>query len=534
MLNQEQHGEIVVAKAAPERPLDALLRLASTARLHRSADGRLHARVKVGDRFNTYGLKASAGLQDWLTDAYFATCGQPPSEWAVRRVIGLLKARARFDGGTPSVSIRVGQFDGADPFYFVDLGDPSGRAVRIGPEGWDLVEKPGIHFWRPDGLMPLPTPQSGGSLDLLRPYVNVSDDDFRLLIAWLTAACRPVGPYPVLVLYGEQGSAKSTLTRILRLLIDPQNCPLLGEPKTTRDLMVTAVNGWLLAYDNVSSLSNDLSNSLCRLAFGGGISDRKLFSNDERFVIAAQRPLIFNGIEEFVVRGDLIDRSIIIHLPTILPASRRSEHTFWNAFRADYPRILGGVYDAIAGGLRELPSVSLPELPRMADYAQWGEAVGRGLGWDPGAFLWTYSGNCRDATVPLLGGSAVASVLFQTARTLDQKEWQGCSPSQAYAQLTRHMRWSAADSVRHLLPHEARRIMAASTARWPKDVQEFSKELRRIAPQCRLHGLSIDFKRTNEGRQIFFNYEELPGQESEEERQLRAAFEYARKSKGHS
>jgi hypothetical protein len=31
---------------------------------------------------------------------------------------------------------------------------------------------------------------------------------FRVLIAWLTAALRPVGPYPILSLHGEQESAK--------------------------------------------------------------------------------------------------------------------------------------------------------------------------------------------------------------------------------------------------------------------------------------------------------------------------------------
>ena len=102
---------------------------------------------------------------------------------------------------------------------------------------------------------------------------------------------------------------------------------------------------------------------------------------------------ILVGIDDFVVRGDLRDRSVFLHLPAIASTSRRTERTFWPEFQADYPRILGGVFDAIVGGLHALPSVHLKELPRMADFAEWGEAVGHALGWGSEAFLADYNDN---------------------------------------------------------------------------------------------------------------------------------------------
>ena len=102
-------------------------------------------------------------------------------------------------------------------------------------------------------------PSHDGSIELLKPFVNVSPSDYHLLITWLAAALRPAGPYPVLAIRGEQGSAKSTLAKVIRQLIDPQTAPLLGEPRNADDLMVTAVNGWLLAYDNLGVLSGRLS-----------------------------------------------------------------------------------------------------------------------------------------------------------------------------------------------------------------------------------------------------------------------------------
>jgi hypothetical protein len=155
------------------------------------------------------------------------------------------------------------------------LDSGSGRWHRGGDQD---SERPDIQFKRPAGMLalPVPVPVRGGSIELLRPYVNVDDAEFLLVIAWLTAALLPVGPYPILSLHGEQGSAKSTLARMLRLLIDPQACALLAEPASIRDLMVTARNGWLLAYDNLTDIPGWLSDSLCRLVFGAGFSGRAL------------------------------------------------------------------------------------------------------------------------------------------------------------------------------------------------------------------------------------------------------------------
>jgi hypothetical protein len=316
-------------------------------------------------------------------------------------------------------------------------------------------------------------PVHDGSIDLLRSHVNLTEPDFRLMIAWLTAAMRPVGPYPILVLNGEMGSGKSTLVKILRLLIDPQTCPVLALPKSVQDLMATAVNGWLLVYENITAIAGPLSDCICQLAFGGGFASRTLFTNDERTVIYAQRPVILVGVDDFVLRGDLRDRSVFLHLTAIPKTSRRTDGKLSQAFRSDYPRILGGVLDAIVGGLRELPSIDLKELPRMADFAEWGEATGRSLGWGAGAFLATYDTNRKEATELLLDDSTVANVLLRIAR--NGINWCG-TPMNLFHALTK----IAGNGAR---------------GRWPKTSSMFGNELRRIAPQLRLHGLSINFER---------------------------------------
>jgi hypothetical protein len=467
------------AKFEHKNAVQVLSRLTSTARLFRSADGRFCAQVPVGDRLEIYGLKSS-GFRDWLINGYLRDQPEPPSSWAIRRVVGMLEARARFHAGIPELFVRVGQDgDGEDAPYFLDLGDAAGRAVAIDERGWELVARPPVHFRRPEGLLPLPVPVHNGTIYLLRPYINLGEADFRLMIAWLTAALRPVGPYPILVLNGEQASGKSTLARILRLLIDPQACPVLALPKSTHDLMATALNGWLLVYENISSIADWLSDAVCQLAFGGGFASRTLFTNDERSVIYAQRPVILVGIDDFVVRADLRDRSVFMNLAAIPHSRRRTERGFWPAFRADYPRILGGVLDAIVGGLHALPSVELKELPRMADFAEWGEATSRGLGWGTETFGATYNTNRKDATEALLEDSEVAEVVLAMGKI--GVNW-AASPQVVYERITRG------------LDREAR-------PKWPKSPSMFGAELRRIAPQLRLHGISVDFRRRN-GKRI--------------------------------
>ena len=94
---------------------------------------------------------------------------------------------------------------------------------------------------------------AGGSIELLRSFINVkSDGDFVLLVAWLVAALRNRGPYPLIVLSGEQGSAKSTFSAVLRALVDPNTAPLRALPRSEHDLFIAASNAHVLAFDNVS------------------------------------------------------------------------------------------------------------------------------------------------------------------------------------------------------------------------------------------------------------------------------------------
>jgi hypothetical protein len=473
-----------------EGPVRVLLRLASTAGFFRSTDDRFYARVHVGGR-PEIDLLRSAAFRDWLIDGFSRTRGEVPSDWAMRRALAALEATARFAGRTPFIFIRVGHDhdgngngngEGNGRHSYLDLADRGGQAVKFGPDGWSIVCDPSVHFRRPHGLLPLPTPSREGSIELLRPYVNLGEADFRLLIVWMAAALRPVGPYPILALYGDQGAAKSTLTKVVGRLIDPRAAPLVGQPRNFRDLMRSAGNRWLLGYDNIGVIPDWLSDGLCMLSTGGAFDGHASFSGDEQHVIHAQRPVILNGIDEFATRADLIDRSLFLNLPPIDPSQRRREVEFWEAFQQDCPRILGGLLDAVVGGLHALPSVRLTELPRMADFAAFAESLGRKLGWPAGTVLSDFNDNRRDVTLDHIEDSPLGCCLLEIAA--DRLDW------------TR----TATDLLAELTAFVGKRV--AASPRWPKSPLSVSRELRRIRPLLRLHGISIAFQRTDDRRLI--------------------------------
>src|SRR5262249_49903033 len=154
-----------------------------------------------------------------------------------------------------------------------------------------------------------------------------------------------------------------------------------------------------------------LSDALCRLSTGGGFSTRELYSDSEEVIFSAMRPVILNGIEEGITRGDLVQRTVLVELPVIEPEQRRAEGEFWRAFEAARPGIFGALLDAVAAAIREAPNVRLPALPRMADFAEWSVAAELGLGWPTGGFLDAYTQNIASAHELALDASPVAQTL---------------------------------------------------------------------------------------------------------------------------
>ena len=266
-------------------------------------------------------------------------------------------------------------------------------------------------------------PNKVGPIEALNSFLNLaSRNDFVLIVAWPLAALRAGGPYPLLAISGEQGSAKTVLSKLLKALIDPNAAPVRSLSRQERELMIAANNGYLLAFDNLSGLPNWLSDALCRLATGGSFAVRQLYTDDEEMLFEAARPILLNGIEEVVSRPDLADRAIFLTLAPIGETQRRPGSELWREFEIARPRILGVLLDAVVHGLRAMSDVHLEQLPRMADFALWATACETAL-WPAGTFAHSYKANRRATIESIIEADPIATCV--RAIMVDRTMWTG-------------------------------------------------------------------------------------------------------------
>jgi hypothetical protein len=455
---------------------DILIELAQSAELFHTPDSTGYADLDINGHRETWPIRAR-GFRRWLARCFFeATQGAPSSE-ALQSALNVIEAKAHFDAPERIVHIRVGGLDGR---LYLDLGDEMWRAVEIDATGWRVIDNPPVRFRRAAGMQPLAVPVKGGSVETLRSFLNVqSDADFVLVVAWALAVLRNRGPYPVIVLSGEQGSAKSTFSSILRSLLDPNTAPLRALPREDRDLFIAATNGHVLAFDNVSGLPAWISDTLCRLATGGGFAVRQLYSDQDEVLFDAARPVILNGIEEIVTRPDLADRAVFLTLEPIPEESRRPEAELWAAFEAERPRVLGVLLDAVVEGIKRLPDTHLEKLPRMADFALWATACETAL-WPAGTFWSAYCGNRDEAVEGVIDADPIAAAVraMMATRTV----WTG----------------KASDLLGALGEVVGERGVKSKT--WPDSPRALSGRLRRAATFLRKIGIEIGFGREGRAR----------------------------------
>ncbi len=382
----------------------------SGAELFHASDGEAYVTLDVNGHKETHRIRGKS-FQGWLRKHGWEQKRTTISRDVLEQATGTLSGIAEFDGKEVETFVRIAEQDGE---IWVDLADEKWRAVRVTAEGWKIVSNPPIRFVRSDGMLPLPSPAEDGKLAELRGFLNLeSDADWILLQAWLVACFQPTGPYPLLALYGEQGSAKSTASRMLRALVDPHKVAIRSSPSDERDLAISASRSWLLCYDNLSHVREWLSDALCRLSTGGGFATRKLYSDDEETMFNLQRPVVLNGISELSKRSDLLDRTLAVTLPAISSKKRKTEEDLWSGFDAARPRILGAILTAVSTAIRNKPNVRFEEKPRMADFAVFAVAAEDALDCDPGGVVAALEANGTSASETAISHSVIGETLIE-------------------------------------------------------------------------------------------------------------------------
>lgn len=447
-----------------------LIELLEDAELWHSPDHEAHATVRSNGHFENWPIR-SKGFRLWLSGRYFETHDGAPSAQATEDAVRVMEAVAIHKGPEYPVFLRVGEHEG---IAYLDLTNERWQAVRITSQGREVVERPPVKFLRSAPMRPLPIPESGGSIESLRELVNLgTEGDFKLLIGWLLGALRPRGPYPILILGGEQGSGKSILSRLCRALVDPNTAPVRSAPRDEQSLLVAARNSWTIVLDNLSDLPSWQSDALCRLSTGGGFGARALYSDWEETVFHAQRPVILNGIPDLAARPDLADRCIHLILPALPDGERRTEAEFWAEFEAERPFILDVLLDAVSGSMRPVDDSCFGgRTTRMMDFARPVVAAETALGWHAGDFMEAYDRARQGAVDSAIEQDPIGEAVRALA---DEKDWES-PPTELLVELEKRV----SESVR-------------KSRIWPH-ATKLRGRLRRLQAPLRSHGILLDLE----------------------------------------
>lgn len=362
--------------------------------------GSHYAAVKIGEHLETLPLKSSR-FRNWLSKRYYEFEGDIINSESVTNVLNILKARAEFDGQTMNLNLRVAFAADSDEPYTIlyDLTNRDWQVVKIDhANGWTIEYAP-VVFRRYSNQQSQVYPSREYPPDIFDQFmhlINIKGSDNKLLLkCYIVSLFIPEIPKPVLMLHGEQGSAKSTLQELIKMLIDPSSIRTVTFPRDINELVQKLMHNYICYFDNVSEIKEWISDQLCRAVTGSGFSKRELYSDDDDIIYNFRRCIGFNGINLGATKADLLDRGIIIKLERLPKENQRKLEIIWQEFEKIKGQVLGYIFELLVKVLqvRKNGGVEIKGYPRMADFAEIGEIISRCIGYANDEFLDVYYRN---------------------------------------------------------------------------------------------------------------------------------------------
>lgn len=401
-----------------------------------------------------------------------------------RDAISYLKAKAHKHASVRPVYKRLAWIQDERAIY-LDLTQANGVCARVTADGWKLVVPPRPLFVRMDTQRSLPIPVSADDgadafARLLPP--GMTSQQSKLLLGALMGCLIPSTfaasfSYPVLVVHGDPGSGKSTLTKAIKLLIDNEAATAARRPNNVDDLYVAAQASHLLAFDNLDHINANISDAICQATTGGAVVKRKLYTDADVTILPVHAPFLLNGINPLLERQDIVDRSITIALSRITDYDPDTGH----AAVSDVPKVLGYILDLISRSLAHYATTRLDNLPRLATVATF-VAAAEPFGCAK-PFVYLLQQNQRDTLLSTDEHHPVIDAILDTLTT--SHHWHG-----TYKDLLTHLAGKVSGGI-------------AQSPEWPKTPRKLSSFLNRRVRSLRELGISVvPGARQNNGRLV--------------------------------
>jgi hypothetical protein len=366
--------------------------------------------------------------------------------------------------------------------WYYDLTNKSWEFVKITDEYWSIVQNE-IIFKRYNNVQKSqvqPLQQySQDVFDRFMKLVNIKYDDKQLkllLKCYIVSLFIPGIQKPVLMLHGSQGAAKSTLQEMVKMLVDPCVIKTLSFPRDGNELIQQLNKHYVTFYDNISFIREYISDQLCRAVTGSGSSKRKLYSDDDDVIYNFKRCVGFNGINLAATKADLLDRGLIIFLERIAESKQVKPNVLWEQFEALIPELLGYIFDVLVQVLKWENNYTqvLDKLPRMSEFAEYGEVIARIMGYKENEFIEAYRKNIELQSEQVIDSSIVALAIIDLMDTTN--EWTGTS-TELLAVLESRVEYSKIN---------------IKNKYWPKAPNKLSGKIKEIEINLKQEGIEIE------------------------------------------
>jgi hypothetical protein len=448
---------------------------------------RFYTTLRINDHIETMALESSR-FKNVIRNEYFYREGKILTDDKLDGIIKLIESELMFNDDIRKVnlSLRVAKTNENDTIYY-DLTNSKWEIVKITSEGWDIIKNNDIPIFKryEDNCSSQVYPSKDYDKEIfLKKFLKLfnleSKNDIILLSVYMISLFIPDIPKVILVVSGTGGGAKTTTFKMIKNIVDPCVVDTFSFPKQINDLVQTLAHHHVNYFDNISSISGEISDLLCRAVTGAGINKRALFKNDTDIIYKFKRCIGVNGINLATTRPDFLDRALVIKLKRINDNARRKEEDIDREFEELKPFVLGYIFDVLVKVLKYRKDHHggniLNKCPRMADFAEWGEIISRCMGHDDGEFINAYYKNIDDQNDEVIESSPVAEALLLFVGKLKTDHWEG-TPTSLLKELT--------DIIDQIKPELKRSNL------WPKASNKLTSKINEIVSNLKEKGIEI-------------------------------------------
>src|SRR5918996_1600439 len=402
---------------------DVLVQLAieNTKLLFKDQYNIAHAQIHNADHYEIIKVESSK-FKRYLSKLFYdSNSNRVINSDSITNAIQVLQAKGEYEGPTIPLSLRVAR-QGGDIYY--DLSNNKWQCIKITQHDWDLVNSTSCPIFVRYNQTPQIDPDRNYEQNIFEKFLQLTnlkqDQDIVLLKVYIVSLFIPDIPHVMLILHGEKGSAKSTLQTMIKLLVDPAKPTLFTIHNDRSEFIQQLAHNHVSYYDNVKNTPSWLSDEACKAVTGIGQSKRKLYTDDDEIVYEYKRCLGFNGINISLSEPDALDRSLMIELDRISKENRKVESDILADFIIQRPQLLGYIFDTLVKALRLKSTIRCNDMPRMADFALWGEAIARALGYKELEFIQAYYDNIGKQNIEAIEanpfGLVIAKSLFESGK----------------------------------------------------------------------------------------------------------------------